>query len=497
MKKNCIFILALLIIGTLGISAQTNLHPKREFRGVWMHTVSNNYYKNLTPEQWRDTISKQLDEYQKNGINAIVFQVRPEGDAFYKSDLEPWSRFLTGEQGKAPEPFFDPMEFLIEECHKRCMEFHAWLNPYRANSNKENRLVWFHRYYEKRYLFISYGNQLFFNPGIPENREFICQVVKDIVSRYDVDAIHMDDYFYPYPIKGIKFPDDATFKKYGIPDGYTNATKGDWRRDNVNKLIQELNSTIKSTKPWVRFGISPFGIYRNKRQDENGSNTNGLCNYDDLYADIMLWVRNGWIDYCVPQLYWGIGHKLADFEVLAHWWAENTNPNVRLYIGEDVMRTYNQLAQKMELTRSLKNIEGNCFWSGDALLKNPGGIEDSLQKRYHLKPALLPLYNNIDSISPDAPYKLNFDLMGTEPLLKWESGIETLETNKVRYYAVYSFDINETINITSTRNLLGFTINKYYTLPENADALCKKYVVTAIDRVHNESKPSEALLYTE
>ena len=252
----------------------------------------------MTPAQMRKDFIRKLNTLQACGINAIIFQVRPEADAFYQSDIEPWSRFFTGEQGRAPEGNFDPMAFLIEECHKRNMEFHAWLNPYRASTAGNTRFAASHIYHRHPEWFVTYNKQILFDPGLPECRQFICRVVKDIVSRYDVDAIHMDDYFYPYPAGGAPFPDERSFRKYGVPKGYTEATKGNWRRQNVNTLISELRRTILLTKPWVRFGISPFGIYRNKKStpDGSGSNTNGLQNYDDLYADVLHWVKQGWID---------------------------------------------------------------------------------------------------------------------------------------------------------------------------------------------------------
>lgn len=471
---------------------------KREFRGAWMHTVSNDWYAKLSPEQWRDTISKQLDAYQAIGINAILFQVRPEGDAFYKSDIEPWSRYLTGEQGLAPDPEFDPMEFMIEQCHQRCMEFHAWINPYRANTNKQNPLCEDHLYFKKRYLFFPYGNQLFFDPGRPENRKHICKVIKDIVSRYDIDAIHFDDYFYPYPLKGVKIPDNASFSQYGIPFGYSSITRYDWRRDNVNRLIQELSDTIKATKPWVAFGISPFGIYRNKRQSPIGSETNGLSNYDDLYADILLWMQKGWIDYCVPQLYWEIGHTNADYATLIKWWASVSDSlPVHLYIGQDVNRTYKQYAQKMDMGYQLPQVKGNCFWSGAMLLKNPGHIQDSLKAHYFGKPALLPIYQHIDTLAPDAPYRLKLALDSAVPQLYWESGIERSEMNRIRYYAVYAFDLDEPISTTTSEHLIGITVQKQLALPTNVPVLQKRFVVTAIDRLHNESLPSNYIRFDE
>ena len=225
---------------------------KREFRGAWIQTAFQGEYKEMTPAMMRKDFIRKLDRLRACGINAIIFQVRPEADAFYKSDIEPWSRFLTGEQGVAPADGFDPMAFLIEECHKRNMEFHAWLNPYRASTAGNTRFAQSHIYHRHPEWFVTYNKQILFDPGLPECRQFICRVVRDIVLRYDVDAIHMDDYFYPYPVAGMPFPDDKSFRKYGLRAGYTEAQRDDWRRENVNILIQELKRTILLAKPWVR-----------------------------------------------------------------------------------------------------------------------------------------------------------------------------------------------------------------------------------------------------
>ena len=251
--------------------------PKREFRGAWVQTVGQFRYRQMNSAAMRHYLTEMVRKFDEAGINAVIFQVRPEADAFYRSRLEPWSRFLTGTQGVAPDdPDFDPLAFIIKECHKRGMELHAWLNPYRIKTHVDNELAPEHIYWEHPERFVQYGTQLFFDPGLPENRTFICEVVRDIVTRYDVDAIHMDDYFYPYPIAGQSFPDDESFKRYAASQGFTPSQRGDWRRDNVNRLIQQLKLTIASIKPWVRFGISPFGIYRNRSSDPDGSETNGL-----------------------------------------------------------------------------------------------------------------------------------------------------------------------------------------------------------------------------
>ena len=221
--KTFTILLALLL--AVGVKAQTpgNAHPKREFRAAWIQTV-NGQFKGMSTEKIKQTLVGQLNSLQGAGINAIIFQVRPEADALYASQLEPWSRFLTGIQGQAPSPYWDPMQFMIDECHKRGMEFHAWINPYRTKTNQNNDLAANHVYNIHPEWFVTYGNQLYFDPALPESRKHICMVITDIVSRYDVDAIHMDDYFYPYPISGKDFPDDASFARYG--GGFSNRPTG-------------------------------------------------------------------------------------------------------------------------------------------------------------------------------------------------------------------------------------------------------------------------------
>ena len=307
------------------------------------------------------TLSYQLDELQKDGANAIIFQVRPECDALYQSSIEPWSRFLTGQQGKAPSPYWDPLQWMIDQCHKRGMELHAWINPYRAKTKTTTQLASNHIAIKHPERVFAYDGQFIMNPAIEENRTYICNVVGDILRRYDVDGLHIDDYFYPYPAAGQTIPDSRQYSE--MKNGINNI--GDWRRYNVNLFIQQLHDTISSVKPWVKFGVSPFGIYRNKKSSPMGSETRGLQNYDDLYADVLLWINNGWIDYCVPQIYWQIGHPTADYKTLIEWWNRYAGGRP-LFIGEDVERTVkypdpqnpnsHQLPAKMELHQQMHNV---------------------------------------------------------------------------------------------------------------------------------------------
>jgi uncharacterized lipoprotein YddW (UPF0748 family) len=425
---------------------------------------------------------------QSCGINAILFQVRPEADAFYASRYEPWSRFLTGRQGVPPdEPGFDPMAFLIEACHQRNMEFHAWLNPYRAGAANFTDFAGSHIYHKHPGWFVKYDGLTLFDPGVPDCRFFICKVVEDIVSRYDVDAIHLDDYFYPYPVAGKEYPDNRSFEQYGRKSGYAPDARDDWRRNNVNQLIWMMKQTIQDTKPWVRLGVSPFGIYRNQGKGKKGSLTNGLQNYDDLYADILLWMKEGWIDYCAPQLYWEIGHSLADYEILIKWWDEQKS-RTPLYIGQDVARTMKpgQLKDKMMQSRMAKRVEGNIFWPANELLLNNGGVTDSLRRLYHCYPALIPAYTRMCHELPGKVRDLQVEQTGKNLRLRWNAPTPHGRPGEAGYFVVYRFRKGEKVNIERADAIYAVTRELSCTV-SSAKEPCT-YAVTAVDRYHNESK---------
>lgn len=505
MKRNTalplyVLIIIIAILSSCGtkkqhVSFKDIKNPKREFRGAWLSTAWQSRYRTMTPAQMKDYFVRSLDELQSEGINAVIFQVRPQADAFYKSDIEPWSAHMTGMQGKAPQGDFDPLSFLVAECHKRNIELHAWLNPYRVTTTVNDVLVSNHLYYREPYRFVTYGGKIYFDPGIPQNRKLIQDVVKDIVMRYDVDAIHMDDYFYPYPIAGEAFPDDQSFDMYGKE--YKPNRRGDWRRNNVNVLISEIKTTIMQTKPWVRFGISPFGIYRNKRStpDGSGSETTGLQNYDDLYADVELWVKNGWIDYNMPQIYWEIGHTAADYKTLTDWWANHAHDR-HLYVGQDVKRTMDattpsggtQLAEKMLLSRGYSTIEGNCFWPAYELLDNYKGVADQLKTNYHKYPALIPAYTHMSKKKPKKVNNLKEEYSRSAHTLIWESKSDRYDPETAQYYVVYRFAKGEKENTENPANIVAITRETRYVLPYEGKQNEYKYVVTAVDGFHNESK---------
>ena len=491
--RKLILLLALFLATGVGAQIQQQSpYPKREFRGAWIQAV-NGQFRGIPTEKLKQTLIDQLNSLQGAGINAIIFQVRPEADALYASQLEPWSRFLTGVQGQAPSPYWDPMQFMIDECHKRGMEFHAWINPYRVKTSLKSELSPNHLYNIQPEWFVTYNNQLFFDPALPESRRHICMVVADIVSRYDVDAIHMDDYFYPYPAKGMDFPDDASFARYG--GGFTN--RADWRRSNVNILIQKIHETIRGLKPWVKFGISPFGIYRNEKNDPLGSKTNGLQNYDDLYADVLLWARNGWVDYNIPQIYWQIGHPAADYETLVKWWAKNTE-NRPLFIGQSVMNTIqnadpknpsmNQLPRKMALERAYQTIGGSCQWPASAVVENAGKYRDALVQEYHKYPALVPVFDFMDDKAPGKVRKVKKVWTEDGYMLFWTAPKAKDEMDRAVQYVVYRFDDKEKVNIDDASHIVAVTRNNFYKLPYKDGKNKYRYVVTEHDRLHNESK---------
>ena len=488
----CVFFLLLMAGGVFAQVQTGSAYPKREFRAAWIQSV-NGQFRGMPTEKLKQNLIGQLNSLQKAGINAIIFQVRPEADALYASRLEPWSRFLTGVQGKAPEPYWDPMQFMIDECHKRGMEFHAWINPYRTKTTLKSELAPNHVYNIHPEWFVTYGDQLYFDPALPESRRHICMVVSDIVSRYDVDAIHMDDYFYPYPIKGKDFPDDASFARFG--GGFSN--KGDWRRSNVNVLIKKLHETIREIKPWVKFGVSPFGIYRNESSDPLGSKTKGLQNYDDLYAVVLLWAREGWIDYNIPQIYWHIGHPVADYETLVKWWARNTE-NRPLFIGQSVMNTVqnadpknpsiNQLPRKMALQRAYQTIGGSCQWPASAVVENAGKYRDALIAEYHKYPALPPVFDFMDNEAPAKVRKMKPVWTEDGYILFWTAPKYKEEMNRAVQYVVYRFNDKEKVNIDDPSHIVAITRDNFYKLPYEDGKTKYRYVVTALDRLHNESK---------
>lgn len=424
--------------------------PKREFRGVWVATVANIDWPSKaglpTAVQQRE-FRELLDFHQANGMNAIVMQVRPSADAFYYSKYEPWSQWLTGKQGRPPVPYYDPLAFMIEEAHQRGMEFHAWFNPYRAVVDVGKTVTdSFHITRQRPEWFVTYGDRQYFDPGIPAVRQYITEVIRDVVLRYDIDAVHFDDYFYPYKIAGLEFPDSASFKQYGAAK-YSLENKDDWRRSNVDTVIMMLGKTIRDTKPWVQFGISPFAVWRNQDKDPLGSATKaGQTNYDDLYADILKWMRERWIDYVVPQLYFPRGFGLVDYGIMLDWWALHSYGR-HVYVGQGVYRLGNQtppqwkdpaeMPAQLRLNRAKPEVKGSVYFSAKSFKTNPLGINDSLKNDFYRHKALLPTLPWLDNVAPLAPDSLRARSSSEngQLLLTWKAPADV--RYETVYYAVY------------------------------------------------------------
>ncbi len=452
---------------------------KREFRGAWIQCV-NGQFQGIGTEKMQQTLTYQLDELQKDGVNAIIFQVRPECDALYPSALEPWSRFLTGQQGRAPQPYWDPLQWMIEQCHARGMELHAWINPYRAKTKGTVALSVNHVVIQHPERCFDYDGLTILNPALPENRDYICDVARDIVSRYDVDGIHMDDYFYPYPVAGVALPDGKT------PDE---------RREYVNQFIKQFYETVHQTKPWVKVGISPFGIYRNKRSSDIGSDTNGLQNYDDLYADILLWVNNGWLDYCVPQIYWEIGNKAADYQTLIQWWGQYASARP-LFIGEDIERTAkaNQQAAKQQLHNQVPAVQGTVLWYAKAAVDDTGNYGTNLRQQYWRYPALQPLMPFLDKKAPGKPRSVRPVWTNDGYVLFWTAPKAKSWSDEATRYAVYRFAKGEKVNTDDPSHIIAVTSSTWLKLPYVNGSQKYTYVVTALDRLQNESKGAKKKL---
>ncbi|AUJ62576.1 glycoside hydrolase family 10 protein [Bacillus velezensis] len=487
-------------IFTFSASAQASgTQPEREMRAVWIASVTNIDWpskKGLSPEEQKREYSKLLDDVQEMGMNAVIVQIKPAADAFYPSDYGPWSEYLTGTQGK--NPGYDPLAFLVEETHKRNLEFHAWFNPYRITMKHTNlnALSDDHPARSHPDWVAAYGKQLYYNPGIPEVRQFITDGIKEVVSRYDIDAVHMDDYFYPYKIAGQEFPDQAEYEQYGKAHF---ATIDDWRRDNVNRLVKEINLTIKREKPYVKFGISPFGVWRNAADDPTGSETAaGVRNYDDLYADTREWIQKGYIDYIAPQIYWSIGFKAAAYDVLADWWGKEVNNRpVHLYIGQAAYKINNnadpawadpgEYGRQITLNRGSAWIKGSMHFSLKDLNRNPLDVKNRLIKDMYSRPALIPEMPWLGQSALKKPSVKRAEKNASGHTLY----IEDAKSNgkKTAYYAIYRAEKGKQPYLVDTVRKTSSRTQTFSDTDIRAKEACT-YIVTSVDRLHHESRPS-------
>lgn len=373
----------------------------REFRGVWIATVANIDWPSSPDDHYqkqKEDFIKLLDYYQSLNFNAVIVQIRTAGDAFYPSRHAPWSKYLTGRQGRRPDTLEDPLSWMILESKRRGFEFHAWLNPYRATMNLDlTELSPEHDMFNYPNWMVKYDTKYYYNPGLPEVKNHLLKIIEEVVKNYNIDAIHFDDYFYPYKIKGQEFNDNEAYRKHA----QSGQSKEEWRRENVNTLVHEIHQLVKKEKPWVQFGISPFGVWRNSSQDPRGSDTQSeQTNYDDLYADVLAWMENGWIDYLIPQLYWSIDFEPVSYRELLGWWSRN-HYNTPIYIGnaaykirenedsawEDPM----QLIDQVTLSNITPNVYGNTFFSAKSLFQKNQDVAGLLREYHYEFPVLSPV----------------------------------------------------------------------------------------------------------
>jgi uncharacterized lipoprotein YddW (UPF0748 family) len=492
MIKRTLLIAAFLIFIT-SLQAQ----PAYEFRAAWVATVSNIDWPsagNYDSELQKQEFIRLLEMHKRNGLNALIVQVRPSTDAFYPSPYEPWSEWLTGRQGKPPMPYYDPLQFMIEETHKRGMEFHAWCNPYRAeftigrSSIAPTHVTRLHPEW-----FLAYGGKRYFDPGNKEAQKHVTNVIRDLVSRYDIDAVHFDDYFYPYRIAGQEFPDAISFAKYG-----NGLSKDDWRRSNVDSIILALANVIKTENRYCKFGISPFGVWRNSDKDPEGSETKaGQTNYDDLYADILLWLKNGWIDYVMPQLYWEFGHRLVAYETLVDWWAKHSYGK-HLYIGHGVYRAFeansprwkdhNELPRQIAKLREYAEIQGSAFFSSKTFVRNPNGWNDSLQNNYYRRWAIVPPMPWIDTTKPETP----------QIKQQADNGMLISSAGKAaaRYFILYNTALTDSLGFTPEAiiNVIGAREGQLiYHLPMHPGEGQARISVVAVSRANQLSEPAKLI----
>ena len=490
-----ILTLAVFLLTTDSVSSQFVI--KREMRAIWVATVNNVDWPStpgLTVDDQQRELRSLLDLFVDYNLNTVIFQIRPAADAFFRSSIEPWSQWLNGKQGQGPDPYYDPLDFAIAECRKRGMDFHAWLNPYRAVTDTSNLTDSEHITRTHPEWFLVYGKTVYFDPGLQAVRDYVAGIVGDIVRRYDIDAIHMDDYFYPYRIAGLAFPDDSSFANY--PRGYSPDKKDDWRRNNVDLIIKQISDTIKSVKPWVGFGISPFGVWRNADADPSGSATKaGQTNYDDLFADILLWQKEEWIDYVAPQIYWHIGKEAADYSILADWWSRNTY-GCRLYIGQAPYRINrkspdkewhhsNEIIKQLKLNRTYPNISGSIFFSAKVLKQNPLNLKEKLLRYDYRRPALPPANSRIKTIVPDRPINPQIAFSSDLMRLSWGKG------NLTKNFIIYKFRKGKPASTEDASSILTVTAETSIEMPVSGKNYSKKYIymITSQSYTNTESEP--------
>ena len=449
MTKYSLLFIALIFFYSCGSLKNYEHYQERELRGVWIATVANIDW----PKQSKDDVDKKkqdyieiLDFYKQLNFNAVIVQIRTAGDAFYPSTKAPWSRFLTGQEGHAEPPYNNFLEWMINQAHSRGLEFHAWVNPYRATIDDDlNKLSKQHDVFTHSEWMIKYGKKYYYNPGNPEVISHIADVIKEIVINYDIDAIHFDDYFYPYKIKDETFDDLITYHKYKRPK----QSIDDWRRSNIDSLVSKTYKSIQDIKPWVQFGISPFGVWKNKENDPKGSDTHaGQTSYEDLYADPLSWIENKWIDYLVPQIYWSMDFEKASHRKLLKWWSINSY-NTNLYIGNGSYKIRNnsdsawfdknEMLKQLKLARNTSAVSGNVFFSAKSLRGNNTDIAQMIKSDLFRRQVLTPV-SPLDTSSK----RINKPKIETYRVSKDSIHITFKDINPlVRYLLIYQEDAHK------------------------------------------------------
>jgi len=450
---------------------------ERAFRGVWLSTLDDARFAEDLSKKSVDGIKEHwlavLDAAAQVNVNAVFFQVRPCADAFYAGALEPWSRHLRGEQGKAPEDGFDPLRFMIDACHARGLQLHAWFNPFRVTYEEgdEKRLANDHNYFNHPEWFVKYGKSVYYDPGVPACRDWTVKVVLDVVSRYDVDGVHIDDYFYPYFIKDksgriVPFPDEKSFATYGA--GFTDVNA--WRDDNSDRLVEELARRLREVKPDVVFGVAPF-------------NDHGYC-LKHLHCDTLKWAKRGWIDYLVPQLYYGERSRRQTF-----WW-DVQGKDRALFAGLRLMtlaqavetgprKGMGELDNVLGMLRQTTNVTGVCWWPGNLMATSQSDVVARLAPHY-AKKTLVPLYRARSCRPPDAVTDVRTESCGARIRLTWRHPASSAGRPKAVFTAIFRGDATHPESVT----------DKTEVVLEGRPG--DRFRLVALDRLQNASVPAMA-----
>ena len=489
-SKICkVLIISIAIIG-IGIELTAQTTPKREMRGIWISTVSNIDWPSkpgLAANQLKSEADAIMDQLLKLGFNAIFLQVRPASDAFYASSIEPWSVYLTGNQGTVPEKGFDPLQYWVEQSHQRGIELHAWINPFRAATNAQQGTSPQHITNTHPEWLIQYNKKQYIDPGLPQARAYISKIAEEITRNYDIDGLHIDDYFYPYPAANEPFADTLSFRSFNS----RKLSLEDWRRDNINQFIQETHRVIKATKPWVAFGVSPFGVWRNANRDQRGSQTTaGTTAYDILYADVLTWMKNKWVDYVVPQIYWESTHSSANFNTLVDWWAQQ-NGCIK-YIGHAIYKINNgttawadkeEMPNQMKKARQSKNIQGSVLFSYKQLNRDLLGLDSFLMADQYRNKALTPMLLS----KTYQPIKITH-LKQKRHTLQWK----TDNDKQVRFFIVYRHHKKEKFAATNSQYIYCITSRNQLKV-EHQRGEKYHYRIAPIDLYRKEHELSKAI----